>query len=270
MPALSDCPAWLFCPADRPDRYSKAAAAADVVIVDLEDAVAASDKAGARTAVQGSELDPARTVIRINPAGTRAHELDVAMLRQTRYTTVMLPKADSAAAVSELAPWNVVALIETPLGVVRAAEIAAAQGTIGMMWGAEDLVASLGGGSSRRQNGEYRDVARHARSVTLVAAAAFDRFALDAVHLDIADEAGLADEARDGCAVGFSGTACIHPSQVPTVRSAYRPTAQQTAWAERVLAAAQGERGVFSFDGTMVDAPVLRHAEQIVHRAGRE
>lgn len=270
MPDLSDCPAWLFCPADRPDRYAKAAAAADVVIIDLEDAVAGPDKAAARTAVQDSELDPDRTVVRINPPGTRAHELDLAMLRRTPYGVVMLPKAESAAAIGELAPWKVVALIETPLGVLRADEIAAADGTIGMMWGAEDLVAGLGGGSSRKPNGEYRDVARHARSVTLLAASAFGRFALDAVHLDIADEAGLSDEARDGCAVGFSGTVCIHPSQVASVRAAYRPTAQQEAWAERVLAAAQGERGVFSFDGTMVDAPVLRHAEQIVRRAGRE
>lgn len=267
MPELSDFPAWLFCPADRPERYSKAAATADVAIIDLEDAVAPSAKAGARNAVRDSELDPERTVVRINPAGTKDQELDVEMLRGTRYTTVMLPKAESAASVAELAPWNVVALIESPLGVVRADEIAAADGTIGMMWGAEDLVAGLGGGSSRKTNGEYRGVAGHARNVTLIAAAAFGKFALDAVHLDIADEAGLADEARDGCSVGFSGTVCIHPTQVATVRAAYLPTAAQRAWAERVLAAAQGERGVFSFDGSMVDAPVLRHAEEIIRRS---
>lgn len=267
MPELSDAPAWLFCPADRPDRYSKAAATADVVIIDLEDAVSGADKAGARTALRDADLDPDRTVVRINPAGTKAQELDVAMLRDTHYTTVMLPKAESAASVAELAPWNVVALIESPLGVVRVNEVAAADGTIGMMWGAEDLVAGLGGGSSRKQNGEYRTVAGYARNATLIAAAAFGRFALDAVHLDIADESGLADEARDGAAVGFSGTVCIHPTQVPTVRAAYQPTAQQKAWAERVLAAAQGERGVFSFDGKMVDAPVLRHAEHIIRRS---
>lgn len=268
MTELRDYPAWLFCPADRPDRYTKAAAAADVVILDLEDAVSADDKADARRALQDSTLHPDRTVVRINPAGSAAQERDLKALRETPYTTVMLPKAESASGVLSLAPFRVVALVETPLGVVRAADIAAAENAIGMMWGAEDLVAGLGGGASRKQNGEYRDVAKHARSVTLTAAAAFGRFALDAVHVDIADDAGLADEADDGCASGFSGTVCIHPSQVPTVRSAYLPTAQQKAWADRVLAAAQGERGVFSFDGKMVDAPVLAHAEQIVRRAG--
>ncbi|HEX7323014.1 MAG TPA: aldolase/citrate lyase family protein, partial [Mycobacterium sp.] len=161
----------------------------------------------------------------------------------------------------------VVALVETPRGAVFAAEIAAAEPTVALMWGAEDLVAAIGGGSSRRSDCRYRDVARHVRSTVLLAASAFGRAALDAVYLDIGDLAGLKDEALDAAAVGFDATVCIHPSQIAVVRDAYRPAEDQIAWARRVLAAAQDERGVFAFEGQMVDSPVLRHAEAILRRA---
>src|ERR1700688_1964163 len=100
-------PGWLFCPADRPERFAKAAVAADVVILDLEDGVAEADKPAARKALQDTPLDPERTVA--------------------------------------------------------------------VMWGAEDLVATLGGSSSRTAEGTYRDVARHVRSTALLAASAFGR-----------------------------------------------------------------------------------------------
>ena len=86
-------PALLFCPADRPDRYAKAAAAADVVILDLEDGVALADKVSARRDLVDTPLDPERTIVRINPAGTPEHELDLAALEHTAYRTVMLAKA---------------------------------------------------------------------------------------------------------------------------------------------------------------------------------
>ncbi|MCV7103987.1 HpcH/HpaI aldolase/citrate lyase family protein [Mycobacterium palustre] len=261
-------PAWLFCPADRPERFAKAAAAADVVILDLEDGVAAADKPAARKALRETPLDPERTVVRINAAGTDEHGRDLKALADTPYTTVMLSKTESAAQVSALAPRDVVALIETPRGAVFATEIAAAPPTVAMMWGAEDLVAALGGSSSRRADRSYRDVARHVRSTVLLAASAFGRIALDAVHLDIRDLDGLRDEADDGVAVGFDGTVCIHPTQVAVVREAYRPSAEKLDWARRVLAAAKTERGVFAFEGQMVDSPVLKHAEMLLRRAG--
>ncbi len=261
-------PAWLFCPADRPERFTKAAAAADVVILDLEDGVAAPAKSAARQALQDTALDPARTVVRINAAGTDDQALDLEALAHTEYTTVMLPKTESAAQVAALAPRDVIALVETPRGALFAAEIAAAERTVGMMWGAEDLIATLGGSSSRRGDGNYRDVARHVRSTILLAASAFGRLALDAVHLDIRDVEGLQAEATDAVTVGFDVTVCIHPSQVEVVRKAYRPSDEALDWARRVLAAAKSERGVFAFEGQMVDSPVLRHAEAMLRRAG--
>ena len=261
-------PGWLFCPADRPERFAKAAAAADVVILDLEDGVAEADKPAARKALRETPLDPERTVVRINPAGTDEQARDLEALADTAYTTVMLSKTESAAQVTALAPRDVIALVETPRGPVFAAEIAAAQGTVALMWGAEDLVATLGGNSSRQADGTYRDVARHVRSTILLAASAFGRIALDAVHLDIGDTEGLQVEAHDAVAVGFDGTVCIHPTQIPVVRNAYRPSEEKLDWARRVLAAARTERGVFAFEGQMVDSPVLKHAEMLVRRAG--
>jgi citrate lyase subunit beta/citryl-CoA lyase len=136
------------------------------------------------------------------------------------------------------------------------------------MWGAEDLIASLGGTSSRFADGRYRDVARHARSSVLLAAGARDKAAIDAVHLEIGDSAGLSAEAADAAASGFAATACIHPDQVRIIRAAYRPTAEEVAFARELLDAARGESGVFRFRGRMIDGPVLRHAQAVLRRAG--
>ncbi|MBF6298611.1 CoA ester lyase [Nocardia amamiensis] len=262
-------PAWLFCPADRPERYAKAAAAADVVILDLEDGVAAHDKAAARTALTDTPLDPETTVVRVNAAGTEEHALDLAALAVTAYRRIMLPKCESADQVTALADYEVIALIESPLGALAVGAAVTARNAIGVMWGAEDLVAALGGTASRHADGGYRDVARQVRSTALLAAKAYGKFALDSVYLDIRDLDGLRAEAEDAVAVGFDAKVAIHPRQVPVLRAAYAPSQDDTAWARRLLAEAPKHRGVFAFEGRMVDAPVLRHAEQIVRRAER-
>ena len=160
-----------------------------------------------------------------------------------------------------------IALCETAAGVLAAPSLAATRNVVALMWGAEDLVASLGGSASRFRDGHYRAVALHARSAVLIAAGAHGKAAIDAVHLDIADVAGQGAEARDAVASGFAATACIHPSQVDVIREAYTPTAEELEAARAVLTAAEGQRGVFQLDGRMVDEPVLRHARRIVERA---
>ncbi|KQT01506.1 HpcH/HpaI aldolase/citrate lyase family protein [Cellulomonas sp. Leaf395] len=260
-------PALLFCPADRPERYEKAAARADTVILDLEDAVNPDDKTAARSHLAASALDPARTIVRVNPAGTDDLVADLRALLHTPYRMVMLAKTAAPADVHALARYDVVALVETAAGVVHAAQIAAQPNVVGLMWGAEDLVASLGGTSSRHADGSYRDVAAHARSAVLLAARAHGKAAIDAVHLDIGDADGLAAEATDAAACGFTATACIHPSQVEIVRAAYRPGETEVEWARGVLAAAVGQHGAFRWDGRLVDGPVLKHAEELLRRA---
>ena len=271
-------PAMLFCPADRPERYAKAVERADVVIVDLEDAVAPAGRPAAREALRASSLDPARTIVRVNPVETDDHAADLEALVATDYRCVMLAKTESAAQVTDVHSATgaaVLALVETPLGVVRATEIASAPGCAGMMWGAEDLLAGMGGTTSRfadseaggpRVAGEYRDVPRHARAAVALAAAAFGRWAVDSVHLDIADEAGQRAEALDAVALGYAATACIHPSQVAIVRAAYAPSDEEVAWARRVLDAAATNPGVFQLDGRMIDGPVFRQAEATLRR----
>ena len=268
-------PALLFCPADRPERYAKAAERADVVILDLEDAVSPENKAAARQALIDTPLDPQRVVVRVNAVDTDEHAADLEALARTDYRVIMLAKAQDPAVVAAL-DYSVVALIETPLGVVRCEDIAAVDNCVGLMWGAEDLVAGLGGKSSRFAPAEpgagaYRDVPRFARARVRLAAGAFGRAAIDAVHVDIADVVGLDLEVRDAVALGFAGTACIHPSQAQVVRDGYAPSPQEVAWARRLLAAAdEFGGGVFTFDGQMVDAPVFGQAVAVLRRIGEE
>ncbi len=132
------------------------------------------------------------------------------------------------------------------------------------MWGAEDLFAVLGGTANRYPDGSYREVARHVRSQTLLAAKAYGRLALDSVYLDIKNLDGLRGEVDDAVAVGFDVKVAIHPSQVAVIRAGYTPTDGEVDWARRVLDAARTQRGVFQYEGQMVDMPVLRRAERIV------
>ncbi|MCW2895789.1 MAG: citE [Actinomycetia bacterium] len=262
-------PALLFCPADRPDRYAKALAAADGVILDLEDGVGADAKDAARAALVATDLDPARVIVRVNATGTPEHAADIAALRGTGYRLIMLPKSETRAQLDGLGgDWRIVALCETALGIVNAAEIAAAPSVIAVMWGAEDLIASLGGRTSRFPDGRYRDVARHARSAVLIAASAHGRPAIDAVYVNIPDLDGLAAESQDAAASGFTLKGCIHPSQVAVVRKAFQAGEAQVAWARRVLAAARDagarDKGAIKVDGQMIDAPLIRQAEAIL------
>jgi citrate lyase subunit beta/citryl-CoA lyase len=260
-------PAWLFCPADRPERYQKAAAAADIVILDLEDGCAAADRPAARKALADVPLDPARTVVRVNQFGTTDQQLDLEALQHTGYDTVMLPKCEAAEQVSVLTPFHVIVLVESPMGALAVTETVAVDNAVAVMWGAEDLFAVLGGTANRYPDGTYREVARHVRAQSLLAAKAHGRLALDSVFLDIKDLDGLRAEVDDAVAVGFDAKVAIHPSQLPVIRAGYAPSPDQVQWARHVLAAAADERGVFAFEGIMVDAPVLRRAERIVQLA---
>lgn len=140
-------PAWLFCPADRPERYEKAAAAADVVIIDLEDGVAAGDKAAARKALIDTPLDPETTVVRINAVDTEDHDSDLAALHHTEYRRIMLPKCESAEQLTALSEYEVIALIESPLGALAVGRAAMARNAIGVMWGPK--ISSPGSAGTR-------------------------------------------------------------------------------------------------------------------------
>jgi citrate lyase subunit beta / citryl-CoA lyase len=267
-------PALLFCPADRPDRYAKALAAADGVILDLEDGVGAASKQAAREALLAHPHDPDRVIVRVNAVGTAEFEPDIVALRTTGYRMIMLPKAESRDQldlIARLGDWQVLALVESSMGILRAQEIAQAPNVFAMLWGAEDLMASMGGRSSRHPDGSYRAVALHARNTTLLAATAHGKLAVDAIYATIGDLEGLAREAQDAAASGFALKACIHPSHVAIIRDAFRADDKQVAWARRVLAATkEGDQdgGAVKIDGQMIDAPLIRQAEAILASAG--
>lgn len=266
--SLTFGPALLFCPADRPERFRGALDKADAVILDLEDAVRPEAKAAARDNIIDADLDPARVIVRVNAPDTEAFESDLAALARTDFRTVMVAKTERAESLSIVHErYSIIALCETARGVHAADRIAEHPRVIALMWGAEDLVASLGGTSSRFPSGEYRDIARHARSRVLLEAGAHGKASIDAVHIDIDDLDGLQREATDAAASGFAATACIHPRQVAVIRAAYAPDAATVEWARSVLTASETERGVFRFDGRMIDEPVLRHARSVLARA---
>lgn len=264
-------PALLFCPGNRPERFAKAAAAADTVILDLEDAVGPDGKDAARDAVVAalSELDPAATLVRVNAPGSAWYDDDVAALAAHPDVAVMLPMATRASDVTALAPRPVVALCETARGVLAAPEIADAPNCTGLMWGSEDLVADLGGRPGRAPDGGYRPAVEQARTRILYAARAAGITPVDTVLVAIDDLDTLRLDSAGAVASGYAAKACIHPKQVTVVREAFLPTDDEVADAREVLAAA-GEHagGVFRLHGRMIDAPVLAHAREVLRQTG--
>lgn len=262
-------PALLFCPGNRPERFAKAAAAADSVILDLEDAVGPDAKDTARADVlRGlAELDRTAVLVRVNAVGTPWHAADVAALAGYPELTVMLPMASSPAQVEALRPHPVVALCETARGVLAAQLIAEAENCVGLMWGSEDLLADLGGRPGRRPDGSLLPALEEARTAILYAARAARVTPVDTVLVAIDDLDTLQADSTAAAASGYAAKACIHPKQVPVVRRAFLPTEPEVAWARAVLAAAEQHPGVFRFDGRMVDPPVLAHARELLRHA---
>lgn len=261
--------ALLFCPGDRPERFDKAAATSDTVVLDLEDAVAPEHKERARDEVVRAvrRLDSARTVVRVNGAGTPWHEDDVAAFSELPGTVLMLPMASDVAALEALVPHPVVALCETAMGVLAAPLLAAVDNCVGLMWGSEDLVADLGGRPMRTASGSYLPALEEARTRILYAARAARVMPIDTVLADIADLDLLRADSVLAAASGFAAKACIHPAQVAVVREAFQPNQQEIQWAREVTAAAATASAVFQFAGQMVDAPVLARAAEILRQA---
>lgn len=271
MSVLADSAAWLFCPADRPDRYGRAIAAAGVVIIDLEDAVAAASKDAARAALLGvvADLDPSRVIVRVNPIATAEGRADLEAVRDGGVSTVMVPMIETAAEVVELDGLDVIALCETPAGILAAATIAAAPNCVALTWGIEDLSLELAA-VARDASGRFTAAATFARSAVRYAAAAARIPAYDTVWADLDDTAGLEQEARDAAAMGYRGKLVVHPRQVAAVRGAFRPTDEQVAWAARIIEAAAGsDAGVVAVDGHMLDRPIVERARRILERADR-
>lgn len=276
MSSFNIGPAILFVPADRPERYSKAYERSDAVIIDLEDAVAPNDRPSARTALAEhlASMDKPtteRTVIRVNPVTDPDFPEDAALLTNTALRFVMVPKVESiddiSQAASALPGVKLIALCESASGVIEAPQIAKHPSVAALMWGAEDLMVSTGGSASRYADGTYRDVPRFARAQVLLAAAAAGKASIDTIHTDLSPTDQFIAEAEDAVATGWTAKACIHPAQVQVIRDAYTPTEAESEYAHALLAEVKRQRGVFQFRGTMVDGPLIVHAQNVVNRA---
>lgn len=260
-------PVILFVPADRPDRYAKALNAADSIIIDLEDAVAPDRKELAREMLRAhvDELPPDRTLVRVNSPRTAEGFADLQMILSSPLRFVVVPKVEDREEIVALAPLSVVALCETARGVQLAPELAATPGCVGLLWGGEDLTADIGGHSSRGPQGEYLPHVQYTRARVLIAAASARVAAWDGTFLNIADLDGLAVEAREAAAMGFTAKVAIHPSHSAVIRGAYLPSEEDEVWAHRVLAAVEAaESGVASLDGRMIDGPLLTMARNVI------
>ncbi|WP_332898541.1 HpcH/HpaI aldolase/citrate lyase family protein [Haladaptatus sp. CMSO5] len=271
----------LFSPGDRPEMMQKApGVGADVVIFDLEDAVAPERKQTAREAINevltDSSFDPdCEVCVRVNPIGTVTDaDLDGVLAGDPRIDAIMLPKATGAADVDALQALlaergfdlPVFSLVESAAGVLNAVEIANAEATAALVFGAEDLAADIG--ATRTEDGTE---VLYAREHVVLAASAAGVDAIDTVYTAIRDTDGLADETAFAIELGYDGKMAIHPAQVSVINDAFTPEPDQVEWARAVLAArdeAEAEgRGVFRVNDEMIDAPLIAQAERIVARA---
>ena len=282
----------LFVPGDRPDRIPKAAAAgADGIAIDLEDAVALSRKEAARQAVAETlaTLPPDGPVIavRINAVDTGLAEADVEALEAVlgHINLVIVPMSSSPAAVRTAAALlgkaeiraglepgrtRIIPLVETAAGIVEARDIAAADPRVHTLaFGPADLSRELG--VTPTADGEELFVARS--QMVLGAAAAGRPKPIDGPHLDLDDADGLARSAARARRLGFGGKQVIHPRQIPVVAAAFAPSAEELQWARRVdeafhEAEAAGVSSIRLDDGTFIDYPIAHRARALLAEEG--
>ncbi len=285
----------LFIPGDSDKKLAKVAGCgADAVILDLEDSVAPAAKPTAREKVADFLHSFERDVVgpelwvRINPLVSGMAETDLAAVMPTRPDGIMLPKPDGpedCARLSSLLDHMELAHGVTPgsIGIIPvASETAIAPFRLrdyatadlprlrGITWGAEDLAAALGATGNRGSDGEFLFTFRMVRSLTLMAAHAAGVQAIETLHADFRDEAGLAASSRQAFSEGFSGRLAIHPAQVGPINEGFTPSEEEIEFARRVVAAFEAEpgAGVVGLDGKMLDIPHLKVAQRTLSLAG--
>lgn len=274
--------AFFYVPGSEERMIAKASSlGADCVVLDLEDAVAASKKDQARKVVAGAlqrmTFGRSQVLVRVNGLGTPHALADLAELAPLpQIAGFVLPKVESAAdlnfvrqclqALRRDHPAHLVAMIESASAVVRLGEIAAVPGLSALVFGAEDYTSDIGG---------VRTPAAHellyARSAVVTHAKAFGLQAIDMVCVHYKDEAVLRSECEQGFGMGFTGKQTIHPAQIPVVHATFVPAAKHVALAKRILAAYEAAAsqgvGTFTVDDKMIDMPVIKWAQSVVARA---
>ena len=269
--------ALLFMPGDDRRKIEKGIAAQpDCVIMDMEDGVALSRKVVARNTIVAAlnELDfgGVEKIVRLNTLDSGWAEEELAAVIPARPDALLAPKIESPDQVAWLRRrlpdgLPLLIMIETARGIVNLKEIASAPGLAALVFGAEDLIAGIGGVRTRSNH----EVA-YARSAVAIHAAANGLQALDQVYVDFNDESGLRAESRAALELGYSGKTAIHPKQIVPITETFTPSADEVERARKIVRAfAENQSsgaGAFAFEGKMVDMPVVRAAESILARAG--
>jgi (S)-citramalyl-CoA lyase len=265
---------WLFTPATRPERFAKAAEiGADVLLIDLEDAVAPRDKAAARTTALDRLAGPrAGTLraLRINGLDTRAGiaDLDALLGSAASPDFLVLPKTETAGHLQILdrlltavgKATRLVGLIESARGLAALEAISTATPRLaGLMFGAADMSADLGAATT------WQPLV-YARGRLIAVCASADILAIDSPFFELHDEAGLKQEVTAAVALGFSAKAAIHPAQIGPINAALTPSAGAVEKARAVIAV--NAKGVGTVDGEMIDEAVARKARRTLAAAG--
>jgi citrate lyase beta subunit len=263
----------LFVPATRPDRYAKALATqADVVVIDLEDAVAPGDKDEGRTLLTHwlSSHCAVPVAIRINGTGTPTADADLRLLGRfcgsPNISAVVVPKAETAQDVARVTAvvggtTPVLPIIESAAGLDGASGVASAPGVVRLLCGDLDLALDLGCDFDAR-DGLVAAVAKF--PIVLASRLAGLAKPVDGPEVDVSDPLRTLHSARRASALGFGGKICIHPGQVQPVHEGFAASPEEKERAERIVSAASTGGGAFQLDGRMIDKPVVDRAYQIL------
>jgi citrate lyase subunit beta / citryl-CoA lyase len=278
----------LFVPGDSERKFARAEdCGADALILDLEDSVAASEKAAARAHVAGLiEPEPKRDwtfIVRVNALDTGLTLDDLAAVVKPGLDALLIPKVNGSADIERLGHYldALEAKAGMAAGSVKLASVAtetpkamfalrsyapAHPRLIALTWGAEDLSAALGATDNKESDGSWTAPYEFTRTACLFAASAAEAPAIDTVYTDFRDSAGLERDCRRSRRDGFVGRLAIHPDQVATINRAYAPSEAEIAHARKIVAAFEASpgAGALGMDGKMVDLPHLKAARKIL------
>jgi citrate lyase subunit beta/citryl-CoA lyase len=281
----------LFVPADSERKLAKALHSdADAVVLDLEDSVLPERKSAARVLTREYLHENSRRLqlwVRVNDLASRELLSDLSTVVPARPAGIILPKTAGPEDLQTVVHYlealeamhgidsesiGVMAIVETPTGVMRISEIARCplHRLKAMAWGAEDLSAALGAGDARAPDGSWRATHEFARTQCLLAAKALGVDAIDTVYVNYRDTQGLSAACASSRGDGFSGRIAIHPDQVPIINQAYSPSAAELELARRIVDAFVLGAGAVSLDGKMYDIPHLNAARRLIAQMTRE
>jgi citrate lyase subunit beta/citryl-CoA lyase len=267
---------FLFVPGTRPERFNKALdSGANAVVLDLEDAVPEEDKELARNAIRTawptfSAEQKNRLVIRSNSPGSKFYAADLILAQKLNVACILIPKSESQdqinGAALVLPNTAIIPMIETAIGLDQLREIANSNQVIRLALGNLDLQADLG--MVCDQDETQLQTARY--QIVLASRLAQIAPPIDGVTPSTDDVERINRDAQRAKAMGFGGKLCIHPKQVALVQSAFMPSQEELAWAQRVIDADQASKGgAVKLDGRMIDRPVVLLAQRTLALAGK-